>query len=103
MLIGAIAGDVIGSVFEQNNVKTKDFPLFSKASRFTDDTVMALAIADACIHNRPFAQNLRRFYNWYPRAGYGNLFKAWASDPNGQPYNSYGNGSAMRVGAVAYA
>jgi len=102
-MIGAIAGDIIGSVFEQANIKHKDFPLFCKRSRFTDDTVMSLALADALLHGRDIGENFRRFYRWYPRAGYGNLFKHWASTPDAPAYNSYGNGSAMRVTACAYA
>jgi ADP-ribosylglycohydrolase len=102
-IIGAIAGDVIGSVFEQANIKHKDFPLFCKQSRFTDDTVMSLALADALLHGRDMAENFRRFYRWNPRAGYGTLFKHWASTPGAPAYNSFGNGSAMRVAACAYA
>ncbi len=102
-MIGAIAGDVIGSIYEQANIKTKDFPLFQKECVFTDDTVMALALADAFLHGRDIAENFRRFYAWYPRAGYGNMFKAWALDTSREAYNSYGNGSAMRVTAAAYA
>ncbi|MEM9012789.1 MAG: ADP-ribosylglycohydrolase family protein [Pseudomonadota bacterium] len=102
-MIGAIAGDVIGSPFEQKNVKRRDFPLFQKASTFTDDTVMTLALADALLHGREIAATLRRFYAWYPRAGYGHMFSAWARDPARGPYGSYGNGSAMRVAAAAYA
>ena len=102
-MIGAIAGDVVGSVFEQSNVKSKEFPLFSRKSRFTDDTVMSLALADALLHGRGIAENFRRFHDWYPRAGYGHLFKNWALTPGLGPYNSYGNGSAMRVSAIAWA
>ncbi len=102
-MIGAIAGDVIGSVYEHSNIKSTDFPLFQKSSRFTDDSVMSLALADALVHGRDIAQNFRRFYGWYPRVGYGNLFKAWAKDASFGAYNSYGNGSAMRVAASAYA
>lgn len=102
-MIGAIAGDVIGSVFEQSNVKSKDFALFSRQSRFTDDTVMSLALADALIHGRDISQCYRRFHDWYPKAGYGHMFKKWAQTPEHGPYNSYGNGSAMRVSAVAWA
>ena len=102
-MIGAIAGDMIGSVFEQANIKHKDFPLFCKQSCFTDDTVMSLALADALLHGRDVAENFRRFYRWYPRAGYGTLFKHWASTPDAPAYNSFGNGSAMRVAACSYA
>lgn len=102
-MIGAIAGDIIGSVFEQANIKHKEFSLFCKQSHFTDDSVMTLALADALLHGRDIAANFRRFYQWYPRAGYGNLFKHWASSPEAPAYNSYGNGSAMRVAACAAA
>jgi len=102
-MIGAIAGDIIGSVFEQANIKHKNFPLFCKQSCFTDDTVMSLALADALLHGREIAETFRTFYRWYPRAGYGTLFKHWASTPDAPAYNSFGNGSAMRVSACAYA
>lgn len=102
-MIGAIAGDVIGSVYEHANVRHTDFPLISRGSTFTDDTVMTLALADALLHGRDFAESFRRFYAWYPRAGYGYLFKAWAKDPEKPAYGSFGNGSAMRVSPVAWA
>ncbi len=101
-MIGAIAGDVIGSVFEQSNVKSTDFALFSRESRFTDDTVLSLALADALIHERDIAESYRRFHDWYPKAGYGHLFRNWARNRDLGPYNSFGNGSAMRVSAVAW-
>lgn len=102
-MIGAIAGDIIGSVFEHSNVKSKNFALFSSETRFTDDTVMSLALADALIHERDIAETYRRFHDWYPKAGYGYMFKKWATTPELGPYNSYGNGSAMRVSPVAWA
>ncbi|MEM1387055.1 MAG: ADP-ribosylglycohydrolase family protein [Pseudomonadota bacterium] len=101
-MIGAIIGDIVGSVYEEANIKTKDFPLFQRASRFTDDTVLTLALADAYLHERDVAACFRRFCAWYPRAGYGALFKSWAADPAAPPYNSFGNGAAMRVSAAAY-
>ena len=102
-MLGAICGDVIGSVFEHDNVKSKSFPIFQKDSRFTDDTVLSCAIADSLIHDRPFAENLKRFYNWYPKAGYGFMYSRWARSDDNVGYNSYGNGSAMRVSPVAWA
>lgn len=102
-MIGALAGDIIGSVFEQSNIKHNDFPLFCKQSRFTDDTVMSLALADALLHGRDMAENFRRFYRWYPHAGYGTLFKHWACTPNAPAYDSFGNGSAMRGAPCGYA
>ncbi len=101
-MLGAIAGDVIGSVYEQKHVKVTDFPLFSEASRFTDDSVMTVAVADALLHGRPYEDNLRTFYRHYPKAGYGYLFGAWGRGEIAEPYQSYGNGSAMRVSPVAY-
>ena len=102
-MIGAIAGDVIGSVFEQDNVKSKDFPLFSSDSRFTDDTVLTAAVADCLQHGRDYDTAFRRFHGWYPKAGYGFMFSKWARTHSLGPYGSYGNGSAMRVGPVAWA
>lgn len=102
-MMGAIAGDVIGSVFERNNLKSKDFPLFSRDSRFTDDSVLTAAVADSLLHGRDYAQAYRAFYARYPWAGYGFLFMNWASNPQLDAYGSYGNGSAMRVSPIAWA
>jgi ADP-ribosylglycohydrolase len=102
-MIGAIAGDVIGSVFEGSNLKSKDFPLFSKDSRFTDDSVLTAAVADCILHDRDYAAGYRAFYHRYPWAGYGFLFSNWAKNPFLEGYGSYGNGSAMRVSPVAWA
>lgn len=102
-MLGAICGDIIGSVYEHENLKSKDFPLFQKSCVFTDDTVLSCAIADSLLHNRPFAENIKRFYRWYPKAGYGFMFSNWARADNEPAYNSYGNGSAMRVSPVAWA
>ena len=101
-MLGAIAGDVIGSVFEQRHVKTTDFPLFTEESRFTDDSVLTAAVADALLQGRSYEENLRTFYRFYPRAGYGYLFGSWGRGEISEPYQSYGNGSAMRVSPVAY-
>ena len=101
-MLGAIAGDVIGSVYEQKHVKVTDFRLFSDASRFTDDSVMTAAVADSLLHGRPYEENLRAFYRHYPKAGYGYLFSAWGRGEIAEPYQSFGNGSAMRVSPAAY-
>ena len=103
VMLGAIAGDVIGSVFERRNLKSKDFPLFSRASQFTDDSVLTAAVADCLLHGRDYAEAFRAFYRWYPRAGYGFLFANWARNPQEEAYGSFGNGSAMRVSPVAWA
>lgn len=102
-MIGAIAGDVIGSVFEGSNLKSKDFPLFSRDSRFTDDSVLTAAVADCVLHGRDYADAYRAFYAWYPRAGFGFLFANWARSPREAAYGSYGNGAAMRVSPIAWA
>lgn len=97
---GAICGDFIGSAFEFNNRKTKEFELFSKSSRFTDDTVMTIATMEALLEDVDFGVAYRKWYKMYPNAGYGAKFEKWAGDPEGRPYNSWGNGSAMRVSPV---
>lgn len=103
-ILGAIAGDVIGSVYEFNNTQTTDFPLFKRETTFTDDTVMTIAIADAILHNKDFAQTILDYGKRYPNRGYGTSFFKWlAHDTPAPPYNSWGNGSAMRVSAVGFA
>ncbi len=102
-MIGAIAGDIIGSVYEFNNIKTKEFPLFSPLSRFTDDTVLTVAIANAIVSGTPYCDSIRSFGRAYPNAGYGGSFKNWLYSENTAPYNSFGNGSAMRVIPVGFA
>lgn len=102
-MIGAIAGDIIGSVYEHNNVKTKGFPLFSAHSRFTDDTVLTVAIASAVLAGGPYRDPLLELGRRYPHAGYGRTFRAWLRSADNQPYNSWGNGSAMRVSPIGFA
>jgi ADP-ribosylglycohydrolase len=107
-MLGAIAGDVIGSIFENFNVKKTDFPLFRKISIFTDDSVMTLAVADVLLSGGAgspdvYVQKLQEWFRAYPFAGYGGSFLLWATMRKSQPYNSWGNGSAMRVSPVAYA
>ncbi|MDT8442259.1 MAG: ADP-ribosylglycohydrolase family protein [Desulfuromonadales bacterium] len=101
-MLGAIAGDVIGSPYEHAPIKTKDFPLFSRYSTFTDDTVLSLAIADSLLHAIPYTTTLRDYFQRYPNAGYGGSFRRWARSPLPQAYGSYGNGSAMRVSPIAW-
>jgi ADP-ribosylglycohydrolase len=102
-MLGAIAGDIIGSVYERRPIKTKDFPLFSPGSRFTDDTVLTVAVADAILSGRGYADAVHDFGNRYPRAGYGGSFIHWLHSRDLQPYGSWGNGSAMRVSPVGWA
>jgi len=102
-MLGAIAGDVIGSPYEGRPIKTTDFPLFSHRSRFTDDTVLTVAVAHAILHEGAYGQALKRFGRRYPRAGYGGNFYQWIFEEEVVPYNSWGNGSAMRVSPVGWA
>lgn len=102
-MLGAIAGDIIGSVYEGSPPVPKGFPLFVPASRFTDDTVLTVAIASAIRQRTGYAAALRRWGRRYPAAGYGGWFAQWLMTPDAGPYNSYGNGSAMRVSAVGWA
>lgn len=102
-MIGAIAGDIIGSIYEQRPIKTKQFLLFNDRCYFTDDTVLTVAIADAILTGRSYRQSLQKIGRLYPRAGYGGSFIQWLHTDNPQPYNSWGNGSAMRVSPVGFA
>jgi len=102
-MLGAIAGDIIGSAWEAKGEKRLDFPLFDKFSRFTDDTVMTVAIAHALLDDRDYAEAMREYGMRYPFAGYGLQFSRWLADQRMGPYGSYGNGGAMRVSPVAWA
>lgn len=104
-MLGAIIGDVAGSIYEFNNIKTKNFPLFTSECRFTDDTVMTVAVADAIMNGgeeNNFIESVVHFASLYPDVGYGAKFKEWLKAKNKKPYDSYGNGSAMRVSPCAW-
>jgi ADP-ribosylglycohydrolase len=102
-VIGAIAGDVIGSVHEGAPPQEKDFPLFVERATFTDDTVLTVAVASAILTGADFASSLRRWGRRYPDVGYGGWFHDWLFQDDAGPYNSFGNGSAMRVAAIGWA
>jgi ADP-ribosylglycohydrolase len=102
-MIGAIAGDIIGSVYEFNQIKTKEFPLFNERSHFTDDSVLTAAVADAILSGRSYKESILEIGRRYPDSGYGGSFIGWLFSENPQPYNSWGNGSAMRVSPVGFA
>lgn len=102
-MLGAIAGDVIGSVYEAHPIKTTDFPLFDRRATFTDDTVLTVAVAYGILHGVDYATALRRFGRRYPHAGYGGNFYHWLISDDMGPYNSWGNGAAMRVSPVGFA
>lgn len=120
-MLGAIVGDIVGSPYEFDRKReiahSKNFPLLSPESEFTDDTVMTLAVADALMSVMPkrgdpadedafreaVKKSMREFARRYPNAGYGARFMYWLLKSNPQPYGSFGNGSAMRVSPVAWA
>lgn len=102
-MIGAIAGDIIGSVYEFHGIKTEDFPLFIQRSHFTDDTVLTVAVADSILTGIGYAEAFKKWGRLYPHAGYGGMFRQWLRSDDNAPYNSYGNGSAMRVSPVGFA
>ena len=104
-MFGAIVGDIIGSVYERHNIKTKDFPLFREDCRFTDDTVMTCAVAEAVMNGGQkddFIDAMKKYGRMYPNAGYGRKFHAWINSNDREPYHSFGNGSAMRVSPCAW-
>ncbi|HNI07689.1 MAG TPA: ADP-ribosylglycohydrolase family protein [Thiobacillaceae bacterium] len=106
-MLGAIIGDIIGSVWEFHRIKTKRFPLFGEKNGITDDSILTVAVADALLHDRDPAEALR---DWARKvkpgrhvAGYGKRFINWAAAPTVQPpYGSFGNGGAMRVSPAAF-
>lgn len=102
-MIGAIVGDVVGSVHEFRPHKSTDFPLLQPRSTFTDDTVLTIATASAILTRQPYGDAYLEFGRRYPRRGYGGSFHRWLHSSNPKPYGSYGNGSAMRVSPVGLA
>ena len=105
-MLGAITGDIIGSAYEWDNVKSKDFKLFDPSSLrlgFTDDTVMTVALMDAIMNSKPYGITMQKYFRKYPDAGYGANFHSWCAHDEVDPYDSWGNGSAMRTSPVAYA
>lgn len=101
-MLGAIAGDIIGSRFEGHPAPPAGFTLFHERCRFTDDTVCSVAIAAALLDDRDFAGELRRFVRRHPDAGYGGMFKTWAMRDAAPAYGSWGNGAPMRVTPVGW-
>lgn len=102
-IIGAISGDVFGSIYEWDNIKTTDFDLFNPKCTYTDDTVLTIAVADSIMNNKDFNRTIWEYGNKYPHRGYGGNFSYWLKSKKPQPYNSFGNGSAMRVSPVGFA
>lgn len=102
-MIGAIIGDIVGSCFEHFPIKSIEFPLISEDSRFTDDTVLTIAVAEWLLSGESLAEIFHRCVDRYPTVVYGDTFVRWAFQRSTEPYNSWANGSAMRVSPVAYA
>ena len=111
-MLGAIIGVIVGSIYEFDNIKTKDFELFDRECFFTDDTVMSIAVAEVLLDTQPddrenaiknkLTASMKKLGREYPYAGYGGHFAGWLRTDDTQPYNSYGNGSAMRVSAAGW-
>ena len=102
-MLGAIVGDIVGSIYEFNNHRSKDFSLFGGGCNFTDDTVLTVAIADCLLNQGNYAEYIKNYARKYPNRGYGGRFAQWIHSESMEPYNSWGNGSAMRVSAVGFA
>ena len=101
-MLGAIAGDILGSIHEFHPIKTKNFDLLNSECVFTDDTVMTAAVADSLMNKIPYVESLQMWGRKYPRAGYGGWFSKWIDSDFPKPYNSFGNGSAMRCSSVGW-
>jgi len=111
-MIGTIIGDIVGSIYEFDNIKTKDFEFFDKECFFTDDSVMSVAVAEALMNTAEhdyedeirdkLVNSMKKWGRKYPYAGYGSKFSGWLQFTDTEPYNSYGNGSAMRVSAAGW-
>jgi ADP-ribosylglycohydrolase len=102
-MIGAIAGDVIGSTYEHHAIKSVEFDLFTPRSRFTDDTICTIALADAILTDGDFTGLLKEYCLRFPNSGYGGRFNQWIHSTSCEPYGSFGNGSAMRVSPIGFA
>lgn len=101
-MLGAIIGDIVGSRFERRNYKQKDFELWHPDCRFTDDTVLTVAVAETLLEEQQYAPTFRYWGNRFVAVGYGKTFRKWLRSPEMGPYNSWGNGSAMRVSPVGW-
>lgn len=102
-MLGAIAGDIVGSVHEWERTKKKDFPLFVPQSTFTDDSVLTVAVAEWILTHQDLVDLFHDYTNRYPDRGYGGMYRHWIVTGSREPYNSFGNGAAMRVSPVGFA
>ena len=103
-MLGAIIGDIVGSIYEPKNrrIKTKDFPFFSEDCRFTDDSVCTTAVADTLLHDLPPAETMRKWGKQYPRCGFSQIFTNWIYSEADAPNCTFRNGAAMRVSPAAF-
>lgn len=101
-MLGAIIGDIVGSIYEFDNHRSKDFEFFGQGVDFTDDTVCTIAVADALLHGIHPAEALHDWCGRYPGRGYGGMFRRWLDTGDRQPYGSFGNGAAMRVSSAGF-
>lgn len=103
-MLGAIIGDIAGSIYEFNNVKTEDFPLFGPGCEFTDDSVCTVAVAEAALTDQDYAAHLQKWCRKFPHpmGGYGGNFARWIHEENPEPYGSWGNGAPMRVASIGW-
>ncbi len=99
---GAIIGDIVGSIYEWNRIKTKEFEFLKDECTYTDDSVCTAAVAEILLDNLPAAPTLQQWCRNHPGRGYGGMFRGWIKYPNPEPYHSYGNGAAMRVSPAAF-
>ena len=100
-MLGAVVGDIVGSIYEWKNHRSKDFPFFGPGADYTDDSVLTLAVADALLHGHPPQKSLYLWATRHPKRGYGSRFSNWLGTWELAPYGSYGNGAAMRVSPAA--
>ena len=101
-MLGAIIGDIVGSIYEWNGIKTKDFEFFDRRGDFTDDTVCTAAVADILLYDLAPAALMQAWCRRHPGRGYGGRFRKWIDDDAPESYESYGNGAAMRVSPAAF-
>ena len=102
-MIGSIIGDIVGSTYEFHNTKKYDFIAFNEKSIYTDDSIMSIATAESLLYNKPFKNKYLEWGRKFPDSGYGGNFRKWLLyTPDPQPYNSWGNGSAMRISPVGF-
>jgi ADP-ribosylglycohydrolase len=102
LIIGAVAGDIIGSPYEFHNVKSVDFEMFRKGTYFTDDSVLTIATMDTLLNQGSYTKTYQDYGRRYPHRGYGGHFKSWIYADDPRPYNSWGNGSAMRTSPIGW-